>query len=174
MTTTHSAAKTSASKKAPPKSKASTSNKASSAITLLKADHKAVDALFKKYESATSNKVKKQLVDEICKELTIHAQVEEEVFYPRVQKALKDHELVPEAKVEHGSLKQLIAEIEGVEPDGEMYDAKVTVLGEYVKHHVKEEEKEMFPKANKADLDMTELGAQITQRKQDLSAHYQP
>jgi hemerythrin superfamily protein len=143
------------------------------ATAILKADHKQVDALFKKYEVTNSDKVKKQLVDEICKELTIHATVEEEIFYPSVQKALKDHELVPEATVEHDSLKKLIEEIKGIEPNGDMYDAKVKVLSEYVKHHVKEEEKEMFPKANKTGLDMTELGMKITDRKQVLSSQYQ-
>lgn len=145
---------------------------AKDATVILKADHKLVDGLFKEYESTTSAKKKKELVEKICKELTIHAQVEEEIFYPAVKKALKDHELVPEATVEHNSLKRLIAEIEGIEPDGEMYDAKVTVLSEYVKHHVKEEEKEMFPKAKKADLDMLKLGGEIVERKQDLEAKY--
>lgn len=142
------------------------------ATVILKADHKLVDGLFKEYESTTSAKKKKQLIEEICKELTIHAQVEEEIFYPAVKKALKDHELVPEATVEHNSLKQLIAEIEGIEPDGDMYDAKVQVLSEYVKHHVKEEENEMFLKAKKADLDMKKLGCEIVERKQELTAKY--
>lgn len=142
------------------------------ATAILKADHKLVNELFKEYESAKSDKKKKQLVDEICKELTIHAQVEEEIFYPAVKKALNDHELVPEATVEHNSLKQLIAEIKGIKPDGEMYDAKVKVLSEYVEHHVKEEENEMFPEANKTDLDMFELGEKMVERKQDLSAEY--
>src|SRR5687768_1063507 len=115
------------------------------ATTLLKADHKLVDNLFKEFEATNSDKKKKEIVDKICKELTIHAQVEEEIFYPAVQKALNDHELVPEAYVEHGSLKVLIAGLKGFEPDGDIYDAKVKVLHEYVKHHVKEEEKEMFP-----------------------------
>jgi len=131
-----------------------------------------VDGLFKEYEATNSDKKKKQLVDQICKELTIHAQIEEEVFYPAVQKALKDHELVPEAIVEHGSLKELIAAVKGVDPDGDMYDAKVKVMSEYVKHHVKEEEKEMFPEAKGTNLDMVELGARMLERKQQLSQEY--
>ena len=147
-------------------------NKKQEATALLKADHKLVDGLFKEYEATNSDKKKKQLVDQICKELTIHAQIEEEVFYPAVQKALKDHELVPEAIVEHGSLKELIAAVKGVEPDGDMYDAKVKVMSEYVKHHVKEEEKEMFPEAKGTNLDMVELGARMLERKQQLSQEY--
>lgn len=142
------------------------------ATALLKADHKLVDSLFKEFEITNSDKKKKQLVDQICKELTIHAQIEEEVFYPAVQKALKDHEMVPEAIVEHASLKELIASVKGVEPDGDMYDARVKVMSEYVKHHVKEEEKEMFPEAKDADLDMIELGAKMLERKQQLSQDY--
>jgi hemerythrin superfamily protein len=143
------------------------------ATAILKADHKLVDELFKEYETTNSDKKKKQLVEKICKELTIHAQIEEEIFYPAVKKALNDHELVPEATVEHNSLKQLISDIKSVEPDGEMYDARVKVLSEYVQHHVKEEENEMFPKANKTDLDMFELGEKMAKRKQNLSAEYQ-
>jgi hemerythrin superfamily protein len=155
---------------------ANTSTKSKSnqkATAILKADHKQVDELFKKYEATNSDKLKKQIVDDICKELTIHATVEEEIFYPSVQKALKDHELVPEATVEHDSLKKLISELKGVEPNGDLYDAKVKVLSEYVKHHVKEEEKEMFPKANKTGLDMIELGMKISDRKQVLISQYQ-
>jgi hemerythrin-like domain-containing protein len=100
----------------------------------------------------------------------VHAQVEEEIFYPAVKLALKDKELVPEATVEHATLKDLIAQVEGIEPDGEMYDAKIKVLSEYVKHHVKEEQSEMFPKAKAADLDMLALGDQLPQRKAELMA----
>jgi hemerythrin superfamily protein len=144
--------------------------KAQDATTLLRADHKLVGGLFDKYPKAQSSAAKKKLVDQICSELSVHAQVEEEIFYPAVKAALKDHELVPEATVEHASLKALIAEVEGVEPEGEMFDAKIKVLSEYVKHHVKEEHTEMFPKAKATDLDMKELGGRIAARKQDLLA----
>ena len=100
----------------------------------------------------------------------MHAQVEEEIFYPAVKQALKDKELIPEATVEHATLKDLISQIEGVEPDGEMFDAKVKVLSEYVQHHVKEEQNEIFQKAKASNLDMMELGAQIAQRKEELLA----
>src|SRR5580765_2657982 len=127
---------------------------AKNAITQLKADHAKVSGLFAEYEKARSTAKKKALVADICTELSVHAQVEEEIFYPAVKAALKDHELVPEATVEHASLKDLIAQIEAVEPDGEMYDAKVKVLSEYVKHHVKEEQNEMFPKVKASSLDL--------------------
>lgn len=140
------------------------------AIALLKADHEAVSQLFAEYEKTHSVTNKKALVAEICTALSVHAQIEEEIFYPAVKAALKDKLLVPEATVEHGGVKNLIAQLEGVEPDGEMYDAKVKVLSEYVKHHVKEEQTEMFPKAKASSLDMVELGARMAARKAELMA----
>jgi hemerythrin superfamily protein len=140
------------------------------ATALLRADHKQVSGLFADYEKTQSPAKKKQLVSQICTELSIHAQVEEEIFYPAVKLALEDTELIPEATVEHATLKMLIAEVEGVEPDGEMFDAKIKVLSEYVKHHVKEEQTEIFPKAKSTTLDMKELGAQLTARKAELLA----
>jgi hemerythrin superfamily protein len=140
------------------------------AIALLKADHKAVSMLFEQYETAKSSTQKKVIVAKICTELTVHAQIEEEIFYPQVKAALKDKELIPEAIVEHATLKDLIAQIENAEPDGEMYDAKVKVLGEYVNHHVEEEHTEIFPKAKAAKLDMYALGEKLTQRKEELMA----
>ena len=113
---------------------------------------------------------KKALVADICTELSVHAQIEEEIFYPAIKAALKDKLLVPEATVEHGGVKDLIAQLEGVEPDGEMYDAKVKVLSEYVKHHVKEEQNEMFPKVKASSLDLVELGARMAARRDDLLA----
>jgi len=139
------------------------------ATTLLRADHKHVDELFKQFDKAASSE-KGKIVAEICTELGVHAEVEEEIFYPAVKAALKDHEMIPEAVVEHQTLKDLIAQVKGVEPDGEIYDAKVKVLGEYVKHHVKEEHSEMFPKAEKSDVDMLELGTRIKTRKEELLA----
>ena len=140
------------------------------AIALLKADHEAVSHLFAEYEKTRSVVKKKALVGEICEALSVHAQIEEEIFYPAVKAVLKDKQLVPEARVEHAGLKTLIAELESIEPDGEMYDAKVKVLSEYVKHHVKEEQGEMFPKAKASSLDLVELGALLTARKSELSA----
>ncbi|MDZ4313540.1 MAG: hemerythrin domain-containing protein [Azonexus sp.] len=143
---------------------------AKDAIALLKADHAAVSGLFEDYEKTNSNNKKKALAAEICSELSVHAQIEEEIFYPAVKAALKDKLLVPEATVEHASIKELIAQIKGGEPDGEVYDAQVKVLSEYVKHHVKEEQNEMFPKVKATSLDLVELGAQMAARKADLLA----
>jgi len=150
------------------------STRAADAISLLRADHKLVTELFEQFEKSRAPAKKKALVQKICIELAVHAQVEEEIFYPAVKHALKDKELVPEAQVEHETLKSLIAQVEGVEPDGEMYDARVKVMSEYVKHHVKEEQNEMFPKAKKTKLDMQALGEQILARKQELMAGGQP
>ena len=143
------------------------------AIAMLKADHKKVSGLFADFEKARAATTKKKLVSTICTELSVHAQVEEELFYPAVKAALKDKALIPEAVVEQATMKALIGQIEGVEPDGEMYDAKVKVLSEYVKHHVKEEHTEMFPKAAKTKLDMVALGAQMAARKSELLAAVQ-
>ena len=145
---------------------------AQEATALLKADHRRVSELFDQYEHTRSPAKKKTLVASICMELGIHAKAEEEIFYPAVKAALKDKEMVPEAIVEHASLKELMAQVEGKEPDGEMFDAKIKVLSEYVKHHVKEEETEMFPKARKTKLDMKALGAQIAARKDELKASW--
>jgi hemerythrin-like domain-containing protein len=141
------------------------------AIALLRADHQRVSDLYEQYESTRSAAKKKTLVATICQELSIHAQVEEEIFYPAVKAALKDKELVPEAQVEHATLKELIAQVKDKEPDGEMFDAKIKVMSEYTKHHVKEEQNEMFPKARATRLDMKELGAQIAARKEELMAN---
>ncbi|OZY87948.1 hemerythrin [Cellvibrio mixtus] len=124
--------------------------------------------LFEQYETAKSSTKKKSIVSQICTELTVHAQLEEEIFYPQVRAALKDKELIPEAIVEHATLKELIAQIEDGEPSDDLYDAKVKVLSEYVKHHVKEEQNEIFPKAKASKLDMYALGEQLLQRKEEL------
>lgn len=147
-----------------------------SATALLRADHQHVSALFAQYEKTRSSARKQELVRQICQELTVHAQIEEEIFYPALKRVLKDTELVPEATVEHDSLKYLIAQIKDGTPDGqtdretdrEMFDAKVKVLSEYVKHHVKEEQGPMFKKARESGLDLKALGAQLQQRKQAL------
>lgn len=150
-------------KKTPPKPA-----KPQEATAMLRADHKLVSGLFEEFEKTKSAAKKKKIVDQICMELTIHTQLEEEIFYPAFQSALKDHELVPEANVEHQAVKDLIAQVQGVEPGGDEYDAKVKVMGEFVKHHVKEEQTEMFPKAKKSKLDLMALGEQMFARKQEL------
>ncbi len=147
-----------------------TALKTQEATAMLRADHKKVSALFDEFEKTRSAKRKKLIVSQICTELTVHAQIEEEIFYPAVKAALKDRELVPEANVEHQSVKDLIAQVQDVEPDGEVYDARVRVMGEFVKHHVKEEQNEMFPRAKKTKLDMMALGEQMAARKAELLA----
>lgn len=150
--------------------KASRASRPQEATALLRADHKHVAALFADYKKANTAAKKKHIVAQICTELTVHAKVEEEIFYPAVKQALNDTELVPEATVEHATLKALIAQVKDVEPEGEMFDAKITVMSEYVKHHVKEEQTEMFRKAKTTALDMRELGARIAARKKELLA----
>lgn len=139
------------------------------AVAMLREDHKKVSALFEEFEKARSDRRKKEIVASICLELTVHATLEEEIFYPAFKEALKDRELVPEAHVEHAAVKDLIAQVQDQQPGGEEYDAKVKVMGEFVKHHVKEEQTEMFPKAKKAArLDLVELGRRMQERKQQL------
>ena len=144
------------------------------AITLLKADHAKVKKLFKDFEDLKeedgSAEDKSELVIQICNQLKVHTEIEEEIFYPAVRKAIDDSDLMDEALVEHAAAKELIAQLEGMNPDDEQYDAKVTVLGEQIQHHVKEEEDEMFPKAKKAKIDGEALGVQMSERKAELMA----
>lgn len=147
-----------------------TTPKAPDAIAMLRDDHKKVSALFDEYEKSRSATKKQGIVANICLELSVHATLEEEIFYPAVRAALKDRELVPEAIVEHATVKEFIAKVDGKLPDGDMFDAQIQVMGEYVKHHVKEEQNEMFPKARSSKLDMMELGQKMAARKQELLA----
>ena len=140
------------------------------AIALLKADHRKVEDLFEKFENARSDR-KQALVQEICTELCIHATIEEEIFYPACKGEIEDDDLLEESYVEHDGAKVLIAELLDSEPDAEFYDAKVTVLSEMIKHHVKEEEKRsegLFAQAKDAGLDIEALGARMQERKQEL------
>jgi hemerythrin superfamily protein len=147
--------------------------KAVDALALLKADHRAVEALFAEFESARKPQRKEEIARKICSELTIHAKLEETSFYPAVRKALpEEQDLLNEAEVEHASLKWLIAQVETESCDREFDHAKVIVLKEYVKHHVKEEEKDMFPKIRKSTLDIKELGQVLQSRKQNLQKEY--
>lgn len=151
--------------------------KTQDAIALLKADHKEVEKMFKQFEKMKEDEdaidEKVDLVAQICNELTVHTEIEEEIFYPAVRAATEDGDLMDEALVEHASAKDFISQLQSMKPDDEFYDAKVTVLGEYVMHHVKEEEGEMFPKAKKAKVDMQELGDMMAQRKEELHTEMQ-
>lgn len=135
------------------------------ATDLLEQDHREVEAFFEQFEQLDSNPDKRKLVSKICLVLRIHAQIEEELIYPLARQELDEEDLVDEAEVEHASAKQLIAEIEAMSPRDKLFDAKVKVLGEYVKHHVQEEESELFPKMKEADLDFYSLGEKVAARK---------
>ncbi|MGZ8992833.1 MAG: hemerythrin domain-containing protein [Burkholderiaceae bacterium] len=142
------------------------------AIAQLTADHARVKKMFKQYDRLAKgdagDREKQQLATMICAELTAHATAEEEIFYPAARNAIDEPDLVDEADVEHASAKDLIAQIEGSSPSDDHYDAKVKVLGEYIDHHVQEEEGEMFPKVRKAKLDTVALGEQIAERKAQI------
>ena len=140
------------------------------AIQLLRADHRKVQDLFDQFEKARGDDRKAELAQEICTELKVHAQIEEEIFYPAAREVLKEPDLIDEAAVEHASAKDLIAQIEQAQAGDELFDAKVIVLGEYIKHHVKEEHNEMFPKLKKTKLDLKALGQQLAERKETLMA----
>jgi hypothetical protein len=138
------------------------------AISLLKDDHRRVRALFERFERTRGEDRKERLATQICDELKVHTQLEEEIFYPAVREAIEDQEIMNEADVEHASAKDLILQIEASSPADDRYDALVKVLGEYVMHHVKEEEREMFKEARAAGLDLADLGAQLQERKRAL------
>ncbi|MBZ2206623.1 hemerythrin domain-containing protein [Massilia soli] len=142
------------------------------AIALLIEDHKKVKDLFEKFDklSDRSKVNKKKIADQICLELTVHAQVEEEIFYPAVRAPIKDEDLMDEAVVEHASAKELIAQISEMDPGDDLYDAKVKVLSEQIEHHVEEEEGEMFPKVRKTKVDLVALGEEMAARKEELMA----
>jgi hemerythrin superfamily protein len=147
--------------------------KSNDAIAMLTADHKEVKAMFEQYDGLgdRANVTKKKLADQICTALTLHAAIEEEIFYPALRAASKDAaDLLDEALVEHAGAKDLIAQIEEMDPEDDLYDAKVKVLGEQIDHHVGEEEGKMFPKAKTAGLDLDALGQEMAMRKDELQA----
>ena len=154
------------------KTRSSSKNQAKQdAIKLLMSDHDEVEELFNQFQKAKKNGGDRaDIVEQICKALTVHAEIEEEIFYPAARDALaeKDEDMLDEAEVEHASIKSLVEQLQDSDPDDDLYDAKVKVLCEYVTHHVKEEEGEMFPKIKKTDLDLEELGTELMERKQEL------
>lgn len=156
--------------------KAPEKSRTNNAIELLKSDHEQVLQLFSEFEQIENEEEdednKRDLVEQACALLTIHAQIEEELFYPALRDVLDEQNLLDEAQVEHDMAKQLIAELESMEPDEDLYDAKFTVLGEYVTHHIEEEQKELFPMAKKAQLDLDALGADLLDRKRELMAEF--
>ena len=145
------------------------------AVALLKQDHRTVEELFEQFEKASGDGRKQKIAEQICLELSVHAKIEEEIFYPACEGKIEE-DLLKEAYVEHDGAKVLIAEIEAGGPSDEFYDAKVKVLQEQIEHHVEEEEKRMegmFSQARKAGLDMDALGEQLAQRKAELISTYQ-
>jgi len=146
--------------------------KQQNAIDLLRKDHAEVKKAFKQFEKAKYKDPQacKDFLASICRDLEMHTTLEEEIFYPAVRGRIKDDDLMNEAQVEHNSAKQLIAELEKLAGDDPMLKAHAQVLSEYVNHHVKEEEGEMFPKAKRAKLDLEALGQQILERKEQLKA----
>ncbi|MCC7274242.1 MAG: hemerythrin domain-containing protein [Alphaproteobacteria bacterium] len=163
-------AKTPAAKPTPPKRRAAPAAprqrtvRKPDAVALLKEDHRAVEAKFERYEKIrerADDARKAALVAEICAALKLHTAIEEAVFYPAARAVMEDQDLLDEADVEHASAKELIAQLEAGSPADDHYDAKVKVLGEYVKHHVKEEERELFKEARKAGMDMRAVGDEL-------------
>jgi hemerythrin superfamily protein len=135
---------------------------------MLQEDHAKVKALFSRFEEARTGAQKERLASEICHALKVHAELEEQVFYPPVRDAIGDDDLMDEAEVEHRSAKDLIAQIESSSADGDKFDAMVTVLGEYVRHHIQEEEGEIFRKVRASELDLVSLAQQMRARKSEL------
>ena len=165
------AKKTVAKKTAGKKSAAKVSR--TDAIAILTADHKRVKKMFKTFDKMKedgSAADKRALAQQICEELTLHTQLEEQIFYPATRESIDDDDMLDEAEVEHASAKDLIAQIQAGDPSDPKWAAKVTVLGEYVDHHVEEEENEMFRKARKAKMDLESLGQQIASMKQSRQA----
>jgi len=148
----------------------SKTRKTEDAIALLKADHREVEGYFEAFEKARSDDRKQQLAEKICRALTVHTTIEEEIFYPAFLEATEEEDLHHEAAVEHDGAKKLIAEIESSGPDDDYYDAKVTVLSEMIKHHVNEEEKRdgLFAKSRQSEMDLEALGEQLAARKAEL------
>lgn len=165
-------ARKSAGKAATSKSASRSKTPKNEAIAQLTADHVRVKKMFKQYDRLAKGDAddseKQNLAAMICADLTAHATAEEEIFYPAARKAIDEPDLIDEADVEHASAKDLIAQIEASSPSDDHYDAKVQVLGEYINHHVQEEEGEMFPKVRRAKVDTVALGEQIAERKAQI------
>jgi hemerythrin superfamily protein len=152
--------------------KKSSKRPAVDAIGLLKADHRQVEEWFEAFEKTKSSAKKQDLAARICKALTVHTTIEEEIFYPAFLQATEDKDMHHEAEIEHAGAKNLISQIEKSGPDDDYYDSKVKVLSEMIKHHVKEEEQRggMFAEAKQSDMDLVALGAQMAARKKELMA----
>jgi hemerythrin superfamily protein len=159
----------------PSKKVSSSRTNRSDAITLLKTDHRQVESWFSQLEKSRNASTKQKLASNICEALTVHTTIEEEIFYPAFLRATEDTDIHHEAIVEHAGAKKLIAEIQDMSSADDYFDAKLTVLSEMIKHHVKEEEKPggMFAEAKKSGMNLQALGQQLLARKKDLQSHDQ-
>ena len=145
-----------------------------SVLELLEQDHREVEEWFDEYDELKEDDNRKgQLAEKICLALKVHAQIEEEIFYPQAREATKDNDLIDEALVEHATVKKLIGEIEAMEVGEELYDAKMRVLGEMVKHHIKEEEEELFPELEAAKMNLDAVDKEISERREELMSEMQ-
>lgn len=139
------------------------------ALDLLEQDHRQVEEWFDEYDELEGDEDRKaELSEKICLALKVHSQIEEEILYPQAREATGDNDLLDEAMVEHATAKSLIREIEAMEVGEELYDAKIRVLGEIVKQHIKEEEDELFPELQSAKMDLDAIGKQLAERKEEL------
>ena len=164
-------AKTAAARKTKTKTKTQRArSEGMNAVELLKHDHREVEEYFEEYEDLESDAGKAELSAKICQALKVHAQIEEEIFYPAAREATGDDDLLDEAVVEHAGAKRLIEEIESMEVGDDLYDAKIRVLGEQIKHHVKEEEEELFPEVERSNMDLKAVGKKLEGRKMELMA----
>ncbi|HEU5176108.1 MAG TPA: hemerythrin domain-containing protein [Burkholderiales bacterium] len=152
-----------------PRSRTKTS---ADAIDLLKQDHERVEKAFKEFEKLDRQDAEacRRLIGGVCEALTVHTTLEEEIFYPAVREAIDDEDLMNEAAVEHETARMLIEQLQNMGPDDPNYFATFTVLGEYVRHHIKEEQNEMFPAARKSGIDLAALGERLRARRDELPA----
>ena len=152
-----------------PRSRTKTS---ADAIDLLKQDHERVEKAFKEFEKLDRQDAEacRRLIAGVCEALTAHTTLEEEIFYPAVREAIEDEDLMNEAAVEHETARMLIEQLQNMGPDDPNYFATFTVLGEYVRHHIKEEQNEMFPAARKSGIDLAALGERLRARRDELPA----
>jgi hemerythrin-like domain-containing protein len=154
------------------KSRKRSSSRQPEAIAMLIEDHQKVQKLFRQFEKAESENQKSEIAELACNELTVHAELEEQVFYPAVREAIEQTDLLDEAEVEHNVAKELIEKLKGMDSADEEYAATFTVLGEYVNHHIEEEQNELFPKVKKADIDLEALAGEMMEKKQELMAQH--
>ena len=153
------------------KQQATTRRHAPDAISLLKSDHREVESLFSQFESAGNSARKRAIVQKICDALTVHATIEEEIFYPKARETLKraGEDLLDEAEVEHEGITWRVELLKKAKPEDDLFDAEVTVLAEYVRHHVKEEERSLFPKLRLKGFDSAGVGQELAARKEQLT-----